>query len=123
MKRPRLADMSLEELIESFASIGIAQDEALLDRDTARFNRLFRQMEDVSAELKSRTGDQRRALLALYDHPNIQVRLKAADTTLAVAPEAARQKLEEIATSHEFPQAGDAGMSLWALDEGIFKPT
>lgn len=53
----------------------------------------------------------------------MQVRLKAAKNTLAVAPQAARETLEAIANSHEFPQAGEAGMSLWNLDQGVFKPT
>src|SRR5262249_46404110 len=68
-------------------------------------------------------GDQRRALLPLYDHPNAQVRLKAVKATLAVAPERARRMLEIIADSREYPQAGDAGMTIDALDQGIFKPT
>jgi len=49
--------------------------------------------------------------------------LKAVKATLAVAPEAARQELQAIADSREYPQAGEAGMSLWNLDRGIFKPT
>jgi hypothetical protein len=28
-----------------------------------------------------------------------------------------------LADSHEFPQAGDAGMTLASLDRAIFKPT
>jgi hypothetical protein len=62
------------------------------------------------------------ALLALYGHQSMQVRLNAAKSTLAVAPEAARQELRAIADSREYPQAGDAGMCLRNLDEGIFKP-
>lgn len=77
----------------------------------------------VETELKRRPPDQRRALLALYDHPNAQVRLAAAKSTLAVAPAAAREMLQIIADSGEFPQAGDAGMSLVNLERGIFKPT
>jgi len=60
--------------------------------------------------------------LPLYRHANAQVRLAAAKATLAVAPEDARQMLQRIADSGEFPQAGDAGMCLVALDRGIFKP-
>jgi hypothetical protein len=63
------------------------------------------------------------ALMDLYGHPNMQVRLKAAKNTLAVAPQAAREQLEAIVASDWQPYAGDAGMCLWALDEGIFKPT
>jgi hypothetical protein len=51
------------------------------------------------------------------------VRVKAVKATLAVAPREARRMLEMIAKSREYPQAGEAGMSLRALDEGIFKPT
>jgi hypothetical protein len=80
-------------------------------------------MEEVKGELKARAGDERRALLRLYDHPNAQVRLKAVKATLAVAPERARRMLEIIAESREYPQAGDAGMTIDALDQGIFRPT
>ena len=123
MKRMNLVDMTVDQLVERFEAIALAQDDALMDRDNARFSRLFRQMEDVKTELRSRSGDQRRALTALYDHPNPQVRLKAAKATLAVEPQAARRLVEAIAESHEFPQAGDAGMTLLALDRGTFKPT
>ena len=81
------------------------------------------EMDAIKTELKSRAGDQRRALLGLYQHRNAQVRLKAAVATLAVAPEAARRKLQEIADSREYPQAGDAGMTLWNIDRGVFTPT
>jgi len=80
-------------------------------------------VEKVEAELKSRASDQRRALMTLYEHPSAQVRLNAAKATLAVAPVEAREQLEAIANSGDFPQYGHAGMSLDALDRGIFKPT
>jgi hypothetical protein len=115
--------LTVDELVERFISITLQQSEALLMDELATFNRLFRDMEAVKEELKSRPGDQRRALLRLYDHPNAQVRLKAAKATLAVAPMAARRLLEAIAASLEYPQAGEAGMSLYNLDTGVFKPT
>jgi hypothetical protein len=40
-----------------------------------------------------------------------------------VAPERARRMLEIIAESREYPQAGDAGMTIDCLDRGIFKRT
>jgi len=110
-------------LLERFTAIALEQDQALLMDEIARFNKLFDQMDAVKKELRSRSGDQRRALLALYDHPNIQVRLKAAVGTLAVEPESARKLLQTIAESREYPQAADAGMTLGELDRGIFKPT
>jgi hypothetical protein len=118
-----LGNMEVSELVDRFADICLAQDEALADGDASKFNRLFDEMQYVVAELKSRPGDQRSAILSLYNHPNMQVRIKAAKNTLAVAPREARKALEEIAKSQEHPQALEAGMSLWNLERGIFKPT
>jgi hypothetical protein len=123
MRPAKLHAMSTAELVTRFEEIALEQDRALLMDEIAEFNRLYIQMDAVKKELKGRSDDQRRALLALYDHPNIQVRLKAAEGTLAVAPEAARGLLQSIKDSREYPQAADAGMTLWDLDRGIFKPT
>ena len=76
MKRIKLANMTTSDLVERFAQIGVAQGKALLRGEHAKFNRLFEQMGEVSRELKSRDGDQSRALMALYDYQDIQVRLK-----------------------------------------------
>ena len=123
MKWPKLEDMTVNQLVERFTGIGIEQDQAILRDQHARFNRLFDEMVAVQDELKIRDGDRRQELLSLYNHPNAQVRLNAAKVTLAVAPEPARRALQAIADSREYPQAGDAGMSIWNLERGIFKPT
>ena len=123
MKRVVLSDMPTSDLVALFAQIVVGQDEADLGGELSKFKRLFARMMDVSNELKSRTGDQRVELLQLFSHPNMQVRLQAAKLTMAVAPIEARAQLEAIAASKWFPQAGDAGMSLWNLDNGVFKPT
>jgi hypothetical protein len=123
MKQVQLSAMSSANLVERFAEIVVAQDQALLGGETTKFNRLFGQMMDVANELKGREGDQRRLLLELFTFPNMQVRVQAAKLTLAVAPLEARKQLEAIAETHWMPQAGDAGMSLSFLDRGVFKPT
>lgn len=120
MKPAKLDTLTPDQLVALFAEIGIAQDKA--EDDNAKYNRLFRQMKAVEDELKSRPGDQRRALLSLYDYPNMQVRLMAAKATLKVAPKEARRMVEAIADSNWFPQAGDAGMCLSMLDQGKFEP-
>jgi hypothetical protein len=107
--------------VERFAAIGVEQAKAI--DDIGKYNRLFERMDSVVKELKSRDGDQRKALTNLYNHDSMQVRLMAAKVTLAVAPKNAREVLEYIAGSGWFPQAGDAGMSLASLDRGAFKPT
>ena len=122
MTRLDLHDLTVAQLIQRFAAMGVEQDKAEIWGDNAKVTQLFWQMEAVENELKIRPGDERKALLTLYDHPNVQVRLKAAKATLAVAPDDARRLLQIIASSRRQPQAGDAGMCLWALDEGIFVP-
>ena len=123
MRRVKLQNMTVEQLVERFTTAALAQDTALLMNDIAEASRLFWRLAEVEDELKGRQGDQRRVLLSLYDHPNAQVRLKAVKATLAVAPETARKELQAIANSREYPQAGEAGMSIRNLDEGIYKPT
>ena len=118
-----LKKMSTPDLVDRFASLGIGQYQAELRGELAKENNLILQMRPLVEELKSRPGDQRTALLALLDHTNIQVRLMAAKLTLAVAPAAARQILQAIKDSGQQPQALDAGMCLWELDRGTFKPT
>ena len=58
----------------------------------------------------------------LFDYPNMQVRLMAAQYALAVAPQAARRAIEAIAASTWAPQCYDARMCLHMLDEGTFVP-
>jgi len=123
VKRVNLKELTVEQLVERFVAIGFAQEQADLYDDIGEFNRLFKKMQDVVGELRSREGDQRSALLTLYDHPNLQVRLKAVKNSLALAPQEGRRVLQAIADSQRQPQAGEAGMSLDNLDEGIFKPT
>ena len=123
MKPWDLTKATVDNLVMRFAQIGVEQDGALLKDEIGKFNRLYKEKDGILKELKARSGDQRRALMALYRHENMQVRLNAAKATLAVAPVEARKMLELIADSRLYPQAGDAGMSLWNLDRGVFKPT
>jgi hypothetical protein len=123
MKQPEPDAARVDELVTLFIELCILQDRELLRGDVQQVNRLFDKIEDVKRELKARPGDQRRALIPLYQHENMQVRLKAAKATLAVAPAAAREQLEDIKASNWLPQSAEASGSLWNLDRGIFKPT
>jgi Domain of unknown function (DUF2019) len=118
-----LKGMSLDQLLKRFVDFALEQDRGLLQGDITRVNKLGEALHAISTEMKSREGDQRRILLRLYDHPNIEVRLAAAKATVAVAPEMARRAIQTIAESGEYPQAGDAGMALRSIDQGTFKPT
>jgi hypothetical protein len=118
MTSARLGDLSVENLVEQFAKIGVDQYSALDADDVPKYNRLFRKLMDIEGELRSRTGDQRTALVALYNYPNMQVRLNAAKATLAVAGQSARQVVEAIAASTWAPQCYDARMCLLMLEKG-----
>lgn len=115
--------MSTPELVEQFSAAQVAQFKAELRSDIGKQKTCARLAMAIADELKERPGDQRSALLNLYDHANAQVRLMAAKLTLAIAPVAARELIQVIADSKEYPQAMDAGMCLSALDQGIFKPS
>jgi hypothetical protein len=114
---------NVQELVARFVSIGLAQYDAIYVLDKKKYNRLYAMMVDIRNELKRREGDQRRALLPLLDHPNIQVRMAAADTLLAISPDLARKALESVRESKIYPQAMDAGMTLRALANGTFVPS
>ena len=123
MNPHELHQLSTPKLVERFISTEVDQFQAELQGDIAKQNKCVRVATAIAKELKNRPGDQRSMLLELYKHPNVQVRLMAAKLTLAVAPSAGRQLLESIRESHEYPQAMDAGMCLWTLEQGIFNPT
>ena len=122
MRRASFSTMTTEKLVQLFAELAVEQDKALLLRAISTVNKIYDKLEAIKGELKSRPGDQRSALLPLYTHKNMQVRVKAAKATLAIAPEAARAQLEAIRASGWQPQALAAGMSLGFLDEGAYKP-
>lgn len=122
MKREKLNDLTVSQLVERFLALAIAQDEAELNSEIGKYNRLYGEMESVEAELKIRTGDQRKALLPLLNHRNAQVRYMASVATLAVDLQAARRALQIISDRNEYPQAANARGMIKALDEGRYIP-
>jgi hypothetical protein len=122
VKKNKIPEMTVDQLVERFAEIGVTQYSAEMGDDLRSVNRLFIEMHAVDKALRTRGTEARMALLRLYDHPNIQVRLQAAKCTVGIAPVAARKVIEAVSESGWFPQAGEAGITLRNLDEGIFKP-
>ena len=118
MNRISVQSLTVSQLVDRFTALALEQYEAERHGDTARFNRLFDEVVRIKDELAGRAGDQRSALVTLFDHPNPQVRLNAAQRALAVAPVAARQALQRLWDNKEFPQAAYAHQTLTALDEG-----
>lgn len=117
-----LASLSTDALLRRFEALCIQQYDALDRNEIAAFNRRYDKIQAIEDELQSRPGDQRRVLMQLFGHPNMQVRLTAARANLAVDYAAARRELEAIVEEQWFPQAGDAGMTLHHIDTGFYKP-
>jgi hypothetical protein len=118
-----LKRMSVDELVELFRTHALEQYQAMLRGEQSKVNAAFWKLVEVSDELKSREGDQRSALLRLYDDKNSQVKVKAMKHTLAVARERAIEGLSKLRANKNDPVCLEAGMCLWAMEEGIFKPT
>jgi len=121
MKARPVAEMTSDELVERFVEISIEQGKAVAFFETARFNRLLPKLSAAARELRGRPGDERHRLLKLYDHPDLQVRLNAARFAYALDPEAAIATFQAIKDTRHYPWAGDAGMSLSALEMGMSK--
>ncbi|MGO9007601.1 MAG: DUF2019 domain-containing protein [Beijerinckiaceae bacterium] len=119
MTRANLREQTVDDLVDRFAEICVAQRRASLRDNIQKLIALTWEMKDVYDELKERGRDAHLALTKLYDHPNIQVRLQAARLTAEVAPASARQVLEAISRSGRMPQAADAREKLRNLDEGV----
>jgi hypothetical protein len=112
----RLSCLPDSELLARFEKLCVEQYNALDRQEYAAFNRRYDRIQAIIV-------DQRRILLQLFGHPNMQVRLTAARATLAVDYLAARREIQEIAASKWYPQAGDAGISLENIDTGFFRPS
>jgi hypothetical protein len=82
-----------------------------------KYNALYKDMVHVVSELKRRPGDRRRLLVSHLSSRNPQVRLMSAAATLTLEP-AARDALEKLRKSGEYPQAANAGMFAESFDEG-----
>ena len=54
MKRVNLQRLTVDELVQRFASLALEQDDALLDSNISKVSRLFWKLEAVEAELKAR---------------------------------------------------------------------
>ncbi len=122
-QRKNLKTLSNAEIVNLFERLCIEQYDAMEREEQTRVNRLVWRIHDLEMELKSRPGDQRYELMRLFGHPNMQVRLSAAQANLAVDYASARREIQDVKDSKWYPQAMDAGMTLYFLDTGESKPT
>ena len=123
MTQTRLAEASSQELTELYLNYAVKQDHALLHDEITNYNKIYRKIDAIEQELRSRSGDQRSVLMPFLSHRNAQVRYNAAGALLKIAPAQARQVLQSIIADKEFPQAGYAASLLGNLADGRFTPT
>jgi hypothetical protein len=122
MKLQAMASPTMHQLVEEFIRISKERGAAILDSNTINAKRTFEEMRAVDRILRSRGRDSRLALLPLLEDKDRFVRYFAAKYLLGLVPDRARHVIEEIAKLKYDALSGDAGMCLYALDKGIFKP-
>ena len=123
MRKIDLKTASMDELVGRFVALGVEQYEMELSGYGFRRNRAIRARFALEDELKSRGNDARRLLVQFYEHHNIQVQCNAASATLALFPEKARSKLDQIRRGgFEFTSLA-AGMTLVNIEKGRYVPT
>jgi hypothetical protein len=123
MSGDNLKAMSEAALVNRFRAYALEQEAALLESNTARYNRLYKKIKSIDSELRARGPEARKALLVLLDDPNLRVRYEAATRCVAIDRARAVSTLKQIVASRQMPEEGWAGMALWHLETGVFKPT
>lgn len=121
MTQAKLELLSDSDLIAEFVKLAEQRGAANEDGDVPRSNRAARQMFSLDDIFRKRGRGVRSLLLPLLDHRNEWVRYSAATRLLRIAPERARATIEQVAAGVG-PIAGDAGMTLYELDRGGWKP-
>jgi hypothetical protein len=101
-RRTGLESLSLEQLVEQFKVRAVAYENADGSDETEY---LYWELEDAKDELQRRPGDQRRALFALYTHPDIRIRALAARATRTLAPQLSRHRQLNIDNEDWTPPA------------------
>ncbi len=118
MNRPDLRSLSDEQLAEQFAELSLKGFHAERRNETKLMNRLAKARIAISAILKSRSPDGRKALLLLLDHENPQVRLNAAESVAGFDLERAVATLKDLHRSAPSFQRGAAGVDLFLIESG-----
>jgi HEAT repeat protein len=106
----RMDKMETSEMIERFIQAAQGYEEEIRHGTVRKANRHTATRERIVEELKRRGAEQ--ALLGLFDHPSLIVRVKAATYALYFAPEAAVPVLEDINENGRGLPGADAELAL-----------
>ncbi|MAS13296.1 MAG: hypothetical protein CMH69_08335 [Nitratireductor sp.] len=105
--------------VQEFIDLSLTQHEAVLYLETRAYNRAYEKIRKLVDKLRLSPGDQRHALIDLFDHPNPQVRLNAAKYAHPLFPEESIQVVQSIIDAKKYPQEAHARS---ALDYLMFGP-
>ncbi len=122
MNKRNLTQLSAAELVRAYEDIVVQQDESFKNARIKRFNEQFQQRREISHELRSRPGDQREMLAALFKHPKAWVRMCVATDTFVLNEARARMHMQYIAEHTWDPYRGEARSALGSWDAG-HRPT
>jgi hypothetical protein len=122
MKSLDLSGLESEELVKQFAEAAKKMAAAVLNSETQDTNRIFRHMEAIDVLLRSRGREARLLLTSFLDDDDRFVRYYAAQYLLGLVPDRARAIIEWNYKYGFDAIAFDAGMTLYNLDTGVFKP-
>lgn len=114
--------MTIDELLARFVTISRQQYPLTLNDNFNGYNALFRKLTAIDNELRRRGIEARLALTRLFDHPNIQVRLNAAEHSLAVARQSSLAVLRQITKEDIGPFRLAAGMTVALVEDGTIVP-
>jgi hypothetical protein len=109
-------------LVSRFEEVARLRGQAWEEMLIAKGNKLTREIMKLRDELRRRGQPSREKLLPMLNHQEPWVRYTAANALLAVDPSHARAVLEELSKRTWNPVGGQAGMSLYYLDNGMFVP-
>ena len=123
MARQHLSKLSDDELVDSFESWALAHGKAVVDGDVPAANRTYKKLDAVNKAVKTRGLEARKQLFKLLDHPEFSVRFYTAKSIFALNPVRARAVIDDVVARGPDSLRLAAGMTLQALDDGIFKPT
>ncbi len=97
-------EVFVDEMLQRFIELSLTQHEALLYLEARPYNRAYMKIKKLVEELEARPGDQRHALIELFDHDNPQVRLNAAKHAHPLYPDKAIQIVQSIIDARALPQ-------------------
>ncbi len=104
MMTRRKNNAPVDEMLQGFIELSLTQHEALLYLEARPYNRAYMKIKKLVEELEARPGDQRHALIELFDHDNPQVRLNAAKHAHPLYPDKAIQIVQSIIDARALPQ-------------------